>query len=45
MKTVLIIKQQLELLENFENEEWATELAKDFGQGLSDCVHRTTLLG
>jgi hypothetical protein len=32
-KTVLTVKKQLELHETFENGEWATELAKDYGAG------------
>jgi hypothetical protein len=32
-KTVLTVKQQLELPEKFENGKWATELAKDYGAG------------
>jgi hypothetical protein len=32
-KTVLTVKQQLELPEKYENREWAKELAKDYGAG------------
>jgi hypothetical protein len=32
-KTVLTVKQQLELPEKFETGEWVTELAKDYGAG------------
>jgi hypothetical protein len=28
-----------------ENGEWVTDLAKDYGQGLSDYIHETMLLG
>jgi hypothetical protein len=37
--------QELKLLEKFENGESATELAKQYGVGLSDCVHETMLAG
>jgi hypothetical protein len=30
-KTVLTVKQQLELPEKFENGGWATQLAKEYG--------------
>jgi hypothetical protein len=31
---ILIVKQKLKLLENFENGESVTELSKDYGVGI-----------
>jgi hypothetical protein len=36
-KTVLTVKQKLELIEKSENRKWATKLAKDYGIGIQTC--------